>query len=137
MPVVLDKAPRTSELPPRSPGKAMGHGFLGRCPQCGDGRLFASFMKVSDICPRCGEEFHHHRADDAPPYFTIIIVAHIIIPLVLVVEKVWRPSLLTHALIWIPATLALTLLLMPAVKGAIVGLQWALRMHGFGGEDAA
>jgi hypothetical protein len=26
-----------------------------------------------------------------------------------------------------------TLWLLPRVKGALVGLQWALRMHGFGG----
>src|SRR5262245_2766997 len=88
-------------------------------------------MKVADCCPACGEELHHHRADDAPPYFTIFIVAHIVVPLVLIVERLWHPSLFLHIAIWIPVTLGLALVLMPAVKGAIVALQWALKMHGF------
>ena len=58
------------------------------------------------------------------------------IPLVLIVERVWQPSYLVHAIMWLPLTLALTLALMPIVKGAVVGLQWALGMHGFGFEKA-
>ncbi|WP_119274306.1 DUF983 domain-containing protein [Taklimakanibacter deserti] len=135
MPVVIENAVPDVEPPPRSWPNAIMHGFLRRCPACREGRLLAGFVKVNDACPRCGEEFHHQRADDAPPYFTIFIVAHIIVPLVLVVEKLWRPDLLIHMLIWIPATLILTLALMPAIKGAIVGLQWALRMHGFSGKS--
>ena len=53
----------------------------------------ASILKVADSCDACGEELHHHRADDAPPYFTMFIVGHIVIPLVLVVEKLWAPAL--------------------------------------------
>ena len=93
--------------------------------------MFARFLKVADSCEACGEELHHHRADDAPPYFTMFIVGHIVIPLVLVVEKLWAPSLPVHFIVWTAVTLTLTFALMPAVKGAIVGLQWALRMHGF------
>src|SRR5207237_9645171 len=88
-------------------------------------------------CAHFGEALHDHRADDAPPYFTIFIVAHIVVPLVLIVERLWQPSLFVHMAMWIPATLGLTLLLLPAVKGAIVALQWALRMHGFEYSAAA
>ncbi len=94
-------------------------------------------MKVAERCPACGEELHHQRADDAPPYFTMFIVGHIVVPLVLVVEKVWHPDMWIHAVLWLPVTLGLTLFLMPRVKAAIVGLQWALRMHGFGVASAA
>lgn len=134
MPVLHENALPQIELPPRSKLNAMAQGFRRHCPACGRGRLITGLTKVNDACPSCGEEFHHQRADDAPPYFTIFIVAHIIVPLVLVVEKLWRPELWIHMLIWIPATFILTLALMPRVKGAIVGLQWALRMHGFGGK---
>lgn len=134
MPIVVDNVRPSAEPQPRSWPDAMARGFLRRCPACRTGSLFSRFITVNDACAQCGEELHHQRADDAPPYFTIFIVAHIIVPLVLVVEKLWRPDLLIHMLIWIPATLILTLALMPAVKGAIVGLQWALRMHGFGGK---
>jgi uncharacterized protein (DUF983 family) len=124
-----------------SPGQAAGvvrpkwpaflRGVACHCPACGRGALYTSYMKVADRCPVCGEELHHHRADDAPPYFTIFIVAHIVVPLVLIVERLWQPSLFIHMAIWIPVTVGLALLLMPAVKGAIVALQWALKMHGF------
>ena len=94
-------------------------------------------MKVVDRCGHCGEALHHQRADDAPPYFTIFIVGHIMVPLVFIVERVWQPPYLVHAALWLPMTLALTFALMPIVKGAIVGLQWALRMHGFGFDTAS
>ena len=110
---------------------AMGRGALCACPNCGEGKLFRSFPKVADTCSVCGEELHHQRADDAPPYFTMFIVGHIVVPLVLVVEKLWSPPLGVHFVLWLLVTLGLTLALLPAVKGAIVGLQWALRMHGF------
>lgn len=115
----------------RSWKSAMWRGFTCSCPACGKGRMFGRYLKVADSCSVCGEELHHHRADDAPPYFTMFIVGHIVIPLVLVVEKLWAPSLPVHFMLATAVTLALTFALMPAVKGAIVGLQWALRMHGF------
>ena len=121
---------------PRSWKSAMWRGLRCRCPNCGKGHMFRAFLKVADTCDSCGEELHHQRADDAPPYFTMFIVGHIVVPLVVVVEKMFHPSLTVHMLLWLPVTLALTLLLLPLVKGAIVGLQWALRMHGFGGATA-
>ncbi len=115
----------------RSWQQAIWRGLTCTCPACGRGHMFRAFLKVADNCDACGEELHHHRADDAPPYFTMFIVGHIVIPLVLVVEKLWHPDLSVHFMIWTAVTLSLTFALMPAVKGAIVGLQWALRMHGF------
>jgi uncharacterized protein (DUF983 family) len=120
----------------RSWKNAMWRGAAGKCPACGTGLLFHKFMTVNNTCPHCGEALHHQRADDAPPYFTIFIVGHIMVPLVFVVERVWQPSYLVHAALWLPLTLGLTLALMPIVKGAVVGLQWALGMHGFGFEKS-
>ncbi len=102
-----------------------------KCPACGLGFMFRRYLKVSDACPHCGEALHHQRADDAPPYFTIVIVGHIIVGLVLAVEMAYRPPLWVHAALWLPLTLILTLLVLPRVKGVLVALQWALRMHGF------
>ena len=115
----------------RSWKRAMWRGFRRTCPNCGKGHMFRAFLKVADTCGHCGEELHHHRADDAPPYFTMFITGHIVVPAVLIVEKLWHPPLAVHFVLWTVVTLALSFALMPAVKGAIVGLQWALRMHGF------
>ena len=116
---------------------ALATGFRMRCPACGRGRLFRAFLKVNDHCPDCAAELHHHRADDAPPYFVMMIVGHIIVPLVLVIETAYKPALWLHLAIWPGLALVLALLLLPRVKGAIVGLQWALGMHGFGATAAA
>ena len=115
----------------RDVAQAMMRGALGRCPHCGKGRMFGRYLKVVDRCQSCGEELHHHRADDAPPYFTMLIVGHIVIGSVLAVEIAWHPQLWVHLLLWLPLTVGLSLWLLPRVKGAIVGLQWANRMHGF------
>ncbi len=111
--------------------RAIWYGLLRRCPKCGIGRLFRRYLKVGDTCGNCTEELHHHRADDAPPYFTIFIVGHIVVPLALIAERAWQPPIWLHMALWLPLTVLLTLVLLPSVKGAVVGLQWALRMHGF------
>lgn len=119
----------------RSVWKSLTRGMKLRCPSCGNGRIFRKFLKVADHCEACEEDFHHHRADDAPPYFTIFIVGHVIVPLMLWIEMAYRPDLWIHGLIWGPLTIVLSLATLPVVKGAVVGLQWALRMHGFGGHE--
>ena len=121
-------------LAPRSVREAMLRGAGMHCPACGKGAIYRSFLKVADSCPSCDEELHHQRADDAPPYFTMLIVGHIVVAAVMYVEKAFAPELWVHALLWTPLILALTLVLLPRIKGALIGLQWALRMHGFGGS---
>lgn len=120
---------------PRPVWPALWRGLRNRCPNCGIGRVLFRYVKVHDHCETCHEAMHHHRADDMPPYVTILIVGHIIVPLVLMAEQAWAPETWVHWLIWIPLTIVLSLLLLPRIKGGVVGLQWANRMHGFGGED--
>ena len=125
---------------PRSPRNllmAMRRGFGRLCPQCGQGRLFGRYLKVCERCPACREELHHHRADDAPAYFTILIVGHFIVGGALSLERGLSPPTWVHLAIWLPLTLIATLLVLPRVKGSLVGLQWALYMHGFGGPEQA
>lgn len=124
-------------LAPRDTWQAMGRGLAGKCPACGEGHMYRAYLKVADTCDRCGEELHHQRADDAPAYFTISIVGHIVVAGALILERAMAPATWVHMAIWLPLTLILSLALLPAVKGSLVGLQWSKRMHGFGGvEDA-
>ncbi len=93
--------------------------------------MFRAYLKVADTCPACGEELHHHRADDFPAYVVIVIVGHIVVPLVLMVETHLAPPYWVHMALWPTSVVVLSLALLQPVKGAIVGLQWALGMHGF------
>ena len=110
---------------------AMKRGFRCRCPRCGEGKLFRAFLKVDDHCAVCGLDYSPHRADDLPAYLVIVIVGHIVVPLALSIETNFSPPVWLQLAIYLPLTLILSLALLQPVKGAVVGLQWALRMHGF------
>lgn len=133
MPIEFNAPQPASMEPKRSVSNAMIRGTRLRCPACGEGSLYRAYLKVADACPQCGEDLHHQRADDAPPYFTMVIVGHVVIAGVLLLEKAFAPPSWVHLSLWLPLTVILSLWLLPHVKGALVGLQWALRMHGFGG----
>jgi len=119
----------------RSVPQSLKRGAAQMCPACGNGALYTRYLKVANQCPACSEELHHHRADDAPPYFTILIVGHFVVAGVMMVEDHFRPNYWVHTLMWFPLTIGLTLLLLPRIKGALVGLQWSLKMHGFGAPE--
>jgi uncharacterized protein (DUF983 family) len=106
-------------------------GFRGRCPRCGEGKLFRAFLKVDNNCSLCGLDFTPHRADDLPAYLVIVIVGHIVVPAALMIETNYSPPVALQLAIYLPFTLAASLALLQPVKGAVVGIQWALRMHGF------
>jgi uncharacterized protein (DUF983 family) len=105
-----------------------------KCPQCGEGRLFARFLKVADHCPACGEALFHHQADDYPAYIVVALVGHFLFSGILAVELAYRPPYWVHFAIWFPLALITVLALLQPVKGAVVALQWHLGLHGF--EDA-
>ncbi|GAB4234418.1 MAG: hypothetical protein Kow0032_18290 [Methyloligellaceae bacterium] len=111
-------------------------GLRRRCPRCGGARtMFRRFLKTHEACPNCGEELHHHRADDGPAYLTILIVGHLVVPVILSVEMAFHPPVWMQMAFWLPAAAALCIAALEPIKGGFVGLQWALRMHGFGGDD--
>lgn len=107
-------------------------GWRRRCPACGDGRLFDGYLKVRDSCANCGEDLTHARADDGPAYLTILIVGHLMAPLIMWAFIAWRPDPVVLATVFSIGCIAASLYLLPRLKGAIVGYQWAKRMHGFG-----
>lgn len=127
----LDNAAR----PERQTSEAIKRGLLGRCPRCGEGRLFRAWVKPVEACEHCGEAMHHQRADDLPAYLVILVVGHIVVGLFSGVEAITEWSMWTHLAIWTPMALLLAVVLLQPAKGAVIGLQWALYMHGFGGHD--
>ena len=98
----------STEPPQRPLGLAVRRGLAGRCPRCGEGRLFRAYLKVNDACPVCGEDFTPQRADDAPAYITILIVGHFVVAGVVAAEDIWPNSpVLVDAFVWAALAAAL------------------------------
>lgn len=116
----------------RDTKQATWKGWRGKCPNCGQGRIMKGYLKVHHSCTVCGQEFHHHRADDGPAYLTILVVGHLMAPLLLAVFTAYRPEPLTLFTIFTIGCVALSLYLLPKFKGAMIGFQWARQMYGFG-----
>jgi uncharacterized protein (DUF983 family) len=122
---------RTTKPPPWPVpplGTALARGLLGRCPACGRGRLFNGFLRVVQQCNNCGAPLGLARADDAPPYFTILIVGHIVIPAMLIMQQQSDPPTWLLSAIFVPLTLILALGLLRPVKGATVGAMVTFNM---------
>lgn len=105
---------------------ALGRGALGRCPACGQTRAFAGYLKVVPRCVACGAPLGSVRADDAPPYFTILIVGHILVPIMFAIERAYHPELWLQAAVGLPVALVMCLALLRPVKGATLGLMLKL-----------
>ena len=102
-------------------------GLSRRCPACGRGALLRGYLKAHESCVNCGLPFEPLRSDDAAPYFTILIVGHVVVPLILLVEQHVSPPVSVQLAIWLPVTTLLTLALLPYVKGAVMAAIWSLK----------
>lgn len=120
---------------PRDVGAAIMRGLKCACPNCGKGAMFGAYLKVNPVCESCGEELFHEQAQDFPPYINITIVAHVVLMGVVLAEQHADWPMWLHLTIWPVVTIILAMALMQPIKGAVVGYQWAQRMHGFGGDD--
>ena len=119
------------EQPVRPTSQALLRGWRSKCPACGEGVLFSKYLKVKPQCGYCGLDLHGHQADDAPPYFTIFITAHLVVPALVAIERFAEPALWVQLTLGLSLTAGLALFLLPRIKGATIGLQWAKYMHGF------
>lgn len=128
----LPPFPPPTETAPQSPApepsliEAMRRGLRGRCPVCGQGRIFSRFLKVVPQCAHCATPLGKLRADDAPPYFTILLVGHIVVPSMLLLEQIAAPPIWVHMALWIPLTLLLALGFLQPIKGVVIGVLWRL-----------
>ena len=131
MPETFNPPPRRRRVRcQRAPGRRYGAAFAAAAPRAAR-VAYSAFLKVSDHCPHCGEELHHHRADDFPAYLVIVIVGHILVPIVLVVETEIASAIWVSMTLWPLIALAMALCLLQPVKGAVVAIQWYGGMHGF------
>ncbi len=112
---------------------AIWNGLRRRCPKCGEGAMFTGYLKVADACAHCGQDLHHHRADDGPAYLTILLVGHIMGFVIHLMWSQFRPEPWVMATSLTLIAVVMSLVLLPRLKGMVVAIQWAKRMHGFGG----
>lgn len=124
-----------TEIPDRPLRSALLRGWRRKCPNCGQGALLKSYLKVNDTCTVCREELHHHRADDGPAYLTILIVGHVMIAMLYEVFLLYRPDPLILFTIFAVGSVGLSLYLLPRLKGAMISFQWARHMGGFGNNS--
>ena len=99
-------------------------GLRGRCPNCGQGRLLRSYLKVESPCPACGHDNARYPADDGPAYVTILLVGHLVVAPLLAFPFIWKAPLWAVIGTTLPALLILILVLLPRIKGGWIGLQW-------------
>ena len=110
-----------------------GAASWGAVPIAARGRCSRAYLRVAPRCPVCHEDLSPQRADDAPAYLTLLIVCHVVGAGVLLSDEILPNAPLIVAIsFWLAATALMSLLILPRMKGAVVGYQWALRMHGFG-----
>jgi len=130
-----DFANEVEVLEEREKWPAMMKGLRGKCPSCGISKLFTGGLKVQDKCNICNEELHHHRADDLPAYLNIFVVGHIVVAVMMTALTLKVVSMWTGMFITIAVAIIMSVILMRPFKGMVVGAQWAMRMHGFGGNE--
>lgn len=121
----------------RDLGQAVWRGWRRRCPACGTGPMMKGYLTVRHTCTVCGEELHHHRADDGPAWLTMLIVGHLMAPILGWVFVEFRPDPMVLTALFGIGAVALSLWLLPRLKGVFVAFQWAKRMHGFAPDDPA
>ena len=131
-PVIHYGKPAEAERPL---GRSISRGLLGRCPNCGTGKLFGAYLKPVARCAVCDEDLSPQRSDDLPPYLVILVLGHIVVGGYMIMASIVHLPVWAHLAIWVPVTIIAALAIIQPIKGGVIGLQWALRMHGFGGED--
>ena len=102
----------------------VARGLRGRCPRCGEGKLFRGFLTLRDRCERCGFDYKFADAGDGPAVFVILIGGAIVVCAALVTELVYQPPYWVHAALWLPLSLIVTLGPLRPLKGVLIALQY-------------
>lgn len=113
--------------PARTVGNTISLGFAGRCPRCGEGKIFSSYLKVADRCTVCGLGFSGHDAGDGAVVPALLVLGAVLVGGALYVEFTYEPPLWVHIVIWGPLVVGSTMALLPRLKGIGIALQHRFR----------
>jgi uncharacterized protein (DUF983 family) len=103
---------------------AIKRGLRGRCPRCGESRLFDGFLKLAPRCERCGLDYSFADSADGPAFFVMFLSGFIVVFAALLVEVLYQPPFWVHAVLWVPLILITTLVPLRPVKGVLISLQY-------------
>lgn len=107
------------------PVEPISAGLRGRCPRCGEGRLFAGLLSVRPRCGVCGLDNSFADSGDGPAAFVILIIGFIVVGLALWMEVTINPPLWVHLVLWIPLIIILGITALRLIKGVLITLQYA------------
>lgn len=110
-----------AHFPPVNPVSA---GLSGKCPRCGQGRLFEGFLSVRKSCAACGLDYSFADSGDGPAVFVIMLVGFVVVGLVLFVELSFQPPIWLHLVLWLPLTVILAASVLRPLKGLMIALQF-------------
>ncbi len=102
----------------------IGSGLRGRCPHCGEGRLFRGFLALRPACEKCGLDYSFADAGDGPAVFVILFGGLVVVFAALITEVVYQPPYWIHAALWLPLILIVTLAPLRLIKGLLIALQY-------------
>ena len=102
-------------------------GIAGRCPRCGDGKVFSGYLSVAPRCGVCGLDLDFADSADGPAVFIILFVGFVVVAMAAVVELAFQPPYWVHLVIWIPLILILSLGLLRPLKGLMIVQQYRRR----------
>ncbi|MCK5041443.1 MAG: DUF983 domain-containing protein [Sphingomonadales bacterium] len=98
-------------------------GLRCRCPQCGKGKLFKSYLKLAPSCTNCGLDMSSAEDADGPAAFGTLFVGLLVAFSALVVEVKFSPPTWVHLSMWIPLAIFGTLGILQPLKGVFVAIQ--------------
>ena len=105
-------------------GSVLGASLLGRCPRCGEGKLFDGYLTVAANCSVCGLSFREFDVGDGAAALVILVVGAIVCALALWVEFTFQPPIWVHVALWTPLIAVLTLAFLRTTKAALLVLQY-------------
>jgi uncharacterized protein (DUF983 family) len=108
-------------FPPQS---ALSTGIAGRCPRCGEGKLFNGFVALRPSCQSCGLDYGFADSGDGPAVFVILIAGALALGLVLWIEFTYSPPFWLHLVVSLPLTCGICIGLLRPLKGILISLQY-------------
>jgi uncharacterized protein (DUF983 family) len=106
--------------------------MLGRCPRCGEGKLFTGLLTICGRCRACGLDLQAVDTGDGPAALVILVLGSIIVGLAFWVDFRFQPPLWVHAVVWPLVTVPAAILMIRPLKAGLVWSQYRNRASEMG-----